>query len=150
MNRPVLITIALLVALVALPASARHDDPLADIVRMHDAGVSEETILDWVSANQLALDLSASDVTALARAGFSDVFIRGLIDETGANRKAVRESRSPTALYYPPGYYNSYYYDTSYYPSWLYFDFYGGHHSYGGHAYSGHHSGGYACPLGND
>lgn len=134
------LAVAAVTLFVSLPAwAADGKSVLDDIVRMHRAGVTESTILEWVAGNELEVNLSADDVVDLSKEGLTDSFIRELINLSPEPSGAT--APPPVALYYPPSYYGSAYYDPWYYPSRFYVNV--GHGAGYGHGYGYGRGGGH-------
>lgn len=114
-----LIAIFVVAIAITLPAAAndRGADTTRDIVKMHDAGVSDAMIYDYF-ASGAAVDLTSDDIAYLTRAGISDRLLRDLLDMSGGQRQSA--ARTTTAPFYSPYYGSSYdpYYGS--YPYWFY------------------------------
>ena len=52
-------------------AQAAHETTVSDIIRMSQAGVSDETILTFLRVQEISIELTADDVVALSDAGVS-------------------------------------------------------------------------------
>lgn len=46
-------------------AQAAHETTVSDIIRMFQAGVSDETILTFLSVQEIRIELTAEDVVAV-------------------------------------------------------------------------------------
>ncbi len=115
---------------------AAHETAVPDIIRMSQAGLSDETILTFVRANQIRIELTAEDLVALAEAGVSEDLINALMEYWGAPLAVPAYVAAP----YPVSFYSSYYYDPWFYSPWFYHDFFFDFH-FGGHLGLAHHGG---------
>lgn len=141
MKRLILLLAALLVAApsFALDEANRTDRPdrarrtviiVDDVIRMSQAGVSDDAIISYIRNTREPFDVSADDLIAMTNARVSERVVKGLEDEAAArrdnyDRREARESRS--TVYVTPYPYS---YDPFYYP---YYDpfWYGPRFSFG-------------------
>lgn len=150
MRRKVLQWMAVLLLLGAAgPLRADHRTTAQDIIRMHEGGLKDETILKFLRVYRARVELHTPDLEAMTRAGLSQDLIDGVLDHAGA---MAREERLPPAraeYVYPRNFYVDYPYDPWVYPSWFYVGFHldgfhghpWGHGHFGGHHHSGWHGG---------
>lgn len=107
--------VLLFAALIALPLFAdevvRDRTPVRtlvdDVIRMTQAGVNDEAILDFVRKSDERVDVTADDLIALTDAKVSKDVIKELIDradERDGRRRTTRER-----VYVAPAYYGPYY-----------------------------------------
>ncbi len=94
-----------------------------DVIRMSQAGVSDEAIISYVRHTRDDFAVTPDDLIAMTNAHVSEKVIKAVTDEANArkdyDRGEVRESRStvfvaPYPYYYDPFYYP--YYDPFWYP----------------------------------
>lgn len=152
----------LVVALIALPLFAeetRDRTPIRtlvdDVIRMTQAGVNDETILDFIRKSDERPEVTADDLIALTDAKVSKDVIKAVIDL--ADERDGRRPRSTTRerVYVAPAYYGGYYGwgDPFYDPFWygprlsIGFGWGYGYPRYGGRVFyrgggGGHHRGG--------
>lgn len=148
--------VALLLVIAAVPAFALDVDPpatlpartvilVSDVIKMAQAGVSDEAIIAYVHNFRRPFDVSADDIIAMTDARVSSAVIKTVEDEAAAwkDREPRRERETTntrvyvTAPYYDPWFYPGYY-PYSYDPF-----FYGPRFSFGigfgfGHFRGGH------------
>jgi hypothetical protein len=106
----------------------RHQSVIDDVVRMAQAGVSDEAIISYVVHSRDRFDVSADDVIAMNNAHVSSAVVKVVMDEANANRRDDRrtdtrnETRTTERVVVAAPYYG--WYDPFYYP---YYDpfFYG-------------------------
>ena len=149
------------------PLWADHQTTGSDIIRMHKGGLKESTILEFIKTYCATVVLRGREIADMAEAGFSDAFIRQILDymktqppEEEPPRNSQRtysRTQSPDELDepwrdsqsgddgYTPSYSGSFYvgyaFDPWVFPFWFYNDRH--YHGYfpGGHGWS--HFGGH-------
>lgn len=151
----------LLLILVAVPlladdrparSSDRNAQPslIADVIRMTNAGVSEEAILAFVRKSDERVDVTADDLIALTDAHVSKDVIRALIDVADGSdgsrprtrERVVVQPRYVSSPYW--GWNDPFYYDPFWYGPRLSIGFGFGGYRYGGYRHFGggsHHGG---------
>jgi len=150
----VLLLIVLAVPLFADDRPARESERnaqpalIADVIRMTNAGVSEEAILAFVRKSDEQVDVTADDLIALTDAHVSKDVIKAIIDSADDQDGGRPRTRERERVVYQPRYVASPYYwgwnDPFYYdPFW-----YGPRFSFGlsfGHSYRSyrHYGGGF-------
>jgi len=143
--------VALLLVIAAVPALALDVPPartvivVSDVIKMAQAGVSDEAIIAYVHNVREPFDVNADDIIAMTNARVSTGVIKAVEDEAAAwkDRQPRRERETtPTRTVYV----GSPYYDPWFYPWYGYYDpfFYGPRFSFGigfgfGRFYGGHH-----------
>jgi len=140
----------LLLSLIALPLFADEERQrttlIEDVIRMSQAGVNDEAIIDFVERSDKGFELNADDLIALTDAKVSKDVIKAVIDEAderdgarGRGRERVVRSR---VVYTSP-----YWYDPWYDPFWygprLSIGFGFGPRYYGGFGRGFHRGGGF-------
>ncbi len=152
MKRTIYLFAVLLCLVAATPLFATQRTLVDDVVRMSQAGVSEETIVSFVHNARGRFDVSADDVIAMTNANVSKSVIRAVVDESAARNNGRYADGRSTTVVVSPGYYgypyygygySPYYYDPFFYGPSLSFGFgfggfRGGHGFYGGHGGFGH------------
>ena len=96
-----------------------------DLRKLLDAGVSDQTIIEYIRSNGPAEPLSVEDVTDLKKAGASDSILRAML-EASRTSEAMTPShppadRSTTTTYYSYPSYSYSSYDPYYYPYYSYY-----------------------------
>lgn len=82
--------VLLLVPAVAYASPGRTLD-LNDVLRLHQAGVSEDIIISEVIVTESVFDLSVDDILRLKEAGLSDRLVQFLVD-TGRGKESTEDS----------------------------------------------------------
>ena len=155
----------LLLIVVAIPlladdrqarASERNAQPtlIADVIRMTNAGVSEDAVLAFVRKSDERVDVTADDLIALTDAHVSKDVIKAVIDSADdhdGGRPRTRERERERVVYQPRyvaspywGWNDPFYYDPFWYGPRLSIGFGFGGYRYGGYRHSGggfHHGG---------
>jgi hypothetical protein len=87
-----------------------------DVIRMSQAGVSDDAIISYVEKSREPFDLSADDIIAMTDAHVSKDVIKAVVDESAArkDRRRYRDER----VYVAPGYYDPWLYPYYYDPFW--------------------------------
>lgn len=110
----------------AAAASERHPMGGADLLRMHKGGLNDATLLDFISAYQVSLQVSEAEFSALAEAGLKPATLQALRDRTLAspppapvNAPVGKDGKVP--LEAPlPRFFVGYPHDPSSFPAWYY------------------------------
>ena len=121
---------ALLLAVAAAPVFALDDANrndrdkrtlVDDVIRMSQAGVSDDAIISFVTHTRVRFDVTADDMIAMTNAHVSKEVVKAIVDEA-ADRRNGRRYGDRTAVYVAPPYYGwydpffyPYYYDPFYY-----------------------------------
>ncbi len=152
MRRTIYLFAVLLCLAGAMPLFATQRTLVDDVIRMSQAGVSEETIISFVHNARGRIDVSADDVIAMTSANVSKTVIKAVVDEAAARNGNRADQRTTVMVapgfYGPYGYgYYPYYADPFWYEPRLSLDFgfggwYGGRGYYGGGHGHGHGHGG--------
>jgi hypothetical protein len=137
--------VAVLVLLFATtPLFAMKRNVVDEVIRMTQAGVSEDTILEYVHKSDAVFDVNADDVIEMTNAHVSKRVIDEVVRES--DHRDGRTERRSTTVYVAPAYapYPYYAYDPYWYDPFWYgprvsigFGFGFGHYGYGhyGHYY---------------
>jgi hypothetical protein len=95
-----------------------------DVKKLLQAGIGEQTIVQFIRKNGPADPLSVEDITELRDAGATDAVINAMLDASRTSDAVTRTSGSPdysysdsTTVYYPA-------YSTSYYPYYYPYSYY--------------------------
>jgi hypothetical protein len=139
MKTQILRTAAVLfLAIAAAPLFAVQRNAVDEVIRMTKAGVSEETILEYIHKTDARVIVTGDDVIAMTEANVSKNVIKEVVDEADARRvrrdddgRAYRP-RVVIAPSFGYGYYDPYYaYDPFWYRPSVFLNFgFGGY--YGG------------------
>ena len=115
-----------------------------EVIRMAQAGVSDDAIISYVRNSREPFDVSSDDLIAMTNARVSERVIKAVEEEAGRrdsrdsyDRRDTRDTRESRSTVFVSGY--PYYYDPFYYP--YYYDpfFYGPRFSLGvGFGFGGH------------
>jgi hypothetical protein len=149
-RRTIYLFAVLLCLAAAMPLFATQRTLVDDVIRMSQAGVSEETIISFVHNARGRFDVSADDVIAMTSANVSKGVIKVVVDEAAArnDRDYRAGDQRPNvvvapSVYAPYGYYGygyyPYYYDPFFYPrvslnfGFVGRGFFGGHGGHGRH-----------------
>lgn len=92
-----------------------------DVIRMSQAGVSDDAIISFVAHTRERFDVTADDIIAMTSAHVSKEVVKAVVDEA-ADRKNGRYG-SRTAVYVAPPYYYGWYdpfYSPYYYDPFFY------------------------------
>ncbi len=149
MKRTIYLLAILLCLVAATPLFATQRTLVDDVIRMSQAGVSEDTIISFVHNAGGRFDVSADDVIAMTNANVSKNVIKAVVDEAAARKDGRYADGGRTTVVvspgvYPYGYY-PYYYDPFYDPFWprvsigFGFGFYRGFGGYHGGYHGGFH-----------
>lgn len=112
-------------AILLLAAPAAAQDIRQDVIRMAQAGVSDDVILSFLRARNVRVELTSEDIVALKQAGVSDGVVQALISPPAqvpapqptyaAPSAPPPPQRTNVVHYYEPApavyYYDPYYYD---------------------------------------
>jgi hypothetical protein len=79
-----------------------------DVIRMSQAGVGEDAIIEWVMHTTEVFEVTADDVIAMTRANVSKRVIEVMIDEAAARKVRAAVPATPAGDDRPP-----------FYPPWL-------------------------------
>jgi len=148
MKRIVYAIAVLLLTVAATPLFAVQKNLVDDVIRMSKAGVSEDSIVEFVQKTDGRFEVTADDVIAMSEAGVPKAVIHAVVNEAkasqGDRRTTERQQvveRSTVVVAPGYGYYRPYYYDPFYDPFWyqprLSFSF-----GFGGYGRGYHHGGG--------
>jgi len=91
-----------------------------DVIRMSQAGVSDDAIISFVSHTRERFEVTADDIIAMTNAHVSKEVVKAIVDEA-ADRKDGRGYAGRTAVYVAPYYgwydpfWSPYYYDPFFY-----------------------------------
>ncbi len=94
-----------------------------DVIRMSQAGVSDDAIISYVRNTREPFDVSADDVIAMTDAHVSREVVKAVVDEAAArtdrrryeDRGTVRETVYVAPPYYYDPFFYPYYYDPFFY-----------------------------------
>ncbi len=98
MKRLLVVFVVLAALATPLPAFNDHKGLTAEVIRMSQAGVSDDAIIEYVRHTSGRFVITADDVIALKNAGVSAAVIRVMIDESesrGLPERAGYSSRPP-------------------------------------------------------
>ena len=132
-----LFTALSLLAFAALPAFAFEQQPepanrsprtviaVSDVIRMAQAGVSDEAVIEYVRNLREPFDVNADDMIAMTEAHVSPAVVKAVVDQAGVwkDRQPVREApreRTTRSVYvtapyaYDPWWYSPYGYGYGY------------------------------------
>ncbi|HSY51835.1 MAG TPA: hypothetical protein VLC46_23735 [Thermoanaerobaculia bacterium] len=121
MKRTIIHTVAaLFLLLIAAPLFAVQRNAVDEVIRMAKAGVSEDTMLEYIAKTDARIVVTGDDVIALTDANVPKEVVKALVDASH-DRQSYRDrsDSSPRVAVAAPGYY-PYYYDPYYYydPFW--------------------------------
>jgi hypothetical protein len=99
-----------------------------DVIRMSQAGVSDDAIISYVRNTRDPFDVNADDIIAMTDAHVSKEVVKAVVDEASVSKDRTRERGRERAYvapsyYYDPFYYPGYYYDPFWYRSSVYLGF---------------------------
>lgn len=94
-----------------------------DVKRLVQAGIGEQTIVEFIRKNAPATPLSVEDITELRNAGASDAVITAMLEASRASDALTRSSYGQPDYSYSGGMTEGYAYPT-YYPSYSYSYYY--------------------------
>lgn len=117
MKKTIIHTVAaLFLLLVAAPLFAVQRNAVDEVIRMAKAGVSEDTMLEYVARTDAKIVVTGDDVIAMTDANVPKEVVKALVDASG-NRRDYRDRSyaSPRVVVAAPYYYDPYYY---YDPFW--------------------------------
>lgn len=151
MNR-VTLTVVLLLLVAAVPAFAvRTVMVVDDVIRMSNAGVTDDAIIDFVKKSPRPFDVNGDDVIAMNDAHVSPAVLKFVIDESAArmkNERAENHSQTTTretrTVYVRP-YYDPFFYGSDYSPYWYGAPYLGFGFGFG---FGGHYGGGFRGGFG--
>lgn len=109
---------ALFLLILAAPLFAVQRNVVDEVIRMTHAGVSVDTMLDYVSRTDARVSVTGDDVIAMSDARVPKEVIKAVVDASGHNgnyrdRGYVAPRVVVASPYY--GYYDPYYYDPFFY-----------------------------------
>lgn len=124
MRYPLLLGASWLVCCVSGQASgADHATTAADLLRMHQGGLKDETILAFLQAYGAQLQLTEADFQTLAQAGLQAKTIRALLQRAQATPGS---GAAPGTKELPlPRFFVGYPHDPSAFPAWYFAPFIG-------------------------
>ncbi len=137
MKKTIIHTVAaLFLLLIAAPLFAVQRNAVDEVIRMAKAGVSEDTMLEYIARTDAKIVVTGDDVIAMTDANVPKEVVKALVDASG-NRRDYRDRgyASPRVVVAAPYYYDPYYYyDPFWYRPSLYlgFGFGGGFRGHGG------------------
>jgi hypothetical protein len=117
---------ALFLLLIAAPLFAVQRNAVDEVIRMTKAGVSEDTMLEYIDKTDARIIVTGDDVIALTEANVPKPVIKALVDAADARRGSHdRSYASPRVAVVAPAYYYDpyYYYDPFWYRPSLYLGF---------------------------
>ena len=123
----------------AAASHAAHDTTVDDIIRMHRAGLSEATIVEFLTSYTVCMDLSSGDLVAMAEAGLDPDGIGAIVDVMAACQRSSTEPAPRVRAFARVFYVNYYYAAPLFFPIHFFFD----HHFVGHHFVHGHHGAGH-------
>ncbi|HXH37854.1 MAG TPA: hypothetical protein VNN08_04465 [Thermoanaerobaculia bacterium] len=131
---------ALFLLLIAAPLFAVQRNAVDEVIRMAKAGVSEDTMLEYIAKTDARIVVTGDDVIALTEANVPKEVVKALVDashDRGDYRN--RSYASPRVVVAAPYYYDPYYYyDPFWYRPSLFLGFGFGGGFRGGHFRGGH------------
>ncbi len=115
-----------------------------DVIRMAQAGVSDEAIVSYVRNLREPFDVSADDLIAMTDAHVSQAVVKVVVDEAAGwkDREPARERETATrrTVYVTAPYYDPWYYDPFFYGPRVSFGFgFGFHRGFVGFRGRRHH-----------
>jgi hypothetical protein len=133
---------ALFLVVVAAPLFAVQRNAVDEVIRMTQAGVAEDTILDYLEKTDARIVVTGDDVIAMTDAHVSKAVIKAVVDAADSRRndRSYRDRGyvAPRVVVSTPYYYDPYYY---YDPFW-YRPSFSLSFGFGGFGYRGGHYGG--------
>ena len=120
MKRTLQAVALVLISFMAAPLFAMERNLVDDVIRMTQAGVSEDAIVEFVHKSDVRSAISADDMIAMTDAKVSRFVMKALLDEADRNgvsrdrnssdRRTVVVERAYAAPYYYPSYYDPFWY----------------------------------------
>jgi len=121
MKKTIIHTVAaLFLLLIAAPLFAVQRNAVDEVIRMAKAGVSEDTMLEYVAKTDAKIVVTGDDVIAMTDANVPKEVVKALVDASGNRRDYRDRGYSSTRVVVAAPYYAPYYYDPYYYydPFW--------------------------------